>query len=468
MKVLSASTLFPGVLAVLGAAILAVWIGTAGVDDLQARIPGLDRPEGFAAVEPPPAPVAGEPIVSDVKPSELAGDWPCFRGPERDGIDHQSVPLARKWPDGGPKILWNIELGPGHAGAAVAEGCIYVLDYDEENEADTMRCLSLADGREVWRNSYPVEVVENHGMSRCVPAAAEGCVVSIGPKCHAACWDAKTGECRWLLDMVREYHTSVPEWYTGQCPLIDNGRVILAPSGDALLVAVDLLSGAVVWESPKVANWEMTHVSVMATEEFGRRMYVYCGSRGVAGVSADDGSLLWQSTDWVGKMATCPTPIAVGDGRIFFSGGYKAGSLMLKLNEIAGQIVPETLFRLDYKQFDSEQQTPILFDGHLYGVRTLDAGAQLVCADLNGRELWNSGREKFGRGPYLMADGLLYVLSDRGLLTMVEATPDGYRPLESFQAIEHARDAWAPMAMAAGRLILRDATRMVCLDVAEK
>jgi len=164
-------------------------------------------------------------------------------------------------------------------------------------------------------------------------------------------------------------------------------------------------------------------------------------------------------------MATCPTPIAVGDGRIFFTGGYKAGSLMLELVDAGGQIHAEPLVRLDYKQFDSEQQTPILFDGHLYGVRTKDAGEQLACIELDGREIWNSGKDKFGRGPYLMADGLIYVLEDRGLLTMVEATGEGYKPLDRFQVFQRAHDAWGPMAIAAGRLILRDLTRMVCLDV---
>ena len=468
MKSFLATTVLPGALAVLGAAAVLVWVFTSGVDDLEARVPGLDRSEGMKVSKRIAAPVAGEPVRSEVEPSDLPGAWPCFRGPRRDGIDHQSVPLARKWPEGGPKVLWTVELGPGHAGAAVADGCVYVLDYDVENQADTMRCLSLADGREIWRNSYPVAVVENHGMSRTVPAVSDGYVVSIGPKCQVACWDAKTGECRWLVDMVLDYHATVPTWYTGQCPLVDGGRVILAPSGDAFVIAVDLESGEVVWESPKLRNWEMTHVSILPMEYAGRRMYVYCGTGGVAGISADDGSVLWETTDWVGKMATCPTPVDVGDGRIFFCGGYKAGSVMLKLSDSGGQLSATTLFRLKYRQFDSEQQTPILHDAHLYGVRTRDAREQLVAIDLEGNEAWNSSADKFGRGPYLLADGLIYLLDDGGLLTMVEATSQGYKPLDRFQVFDKGHDAWGPMALAAGRLIVRDRTRMACLDVAKK
>jgi outer membrane protein assembly factor BamB len=155
----------------------------------------------------------------------------------------------------------------------------------------------------------------------------------------------------------------------------------------------------------------------------------------------------------------------VGPGRIFFSGGYNVGSLMLQLQQEAGRIVPETLFRLTAKQFGSEQQTPIFWRGNLYGVRQKDQ--QLVCLDLEGRELWNSGREKFGSAPYLIADGLIYVLDDNGVLTMAEAAAAGYHRLARAEVIDGGVTSWGPMALAGGRLIVRDLTRMICLDVAE-
>jgi outer membrane protein assembly factor BamB len=344
-----------------------------------------------------------------------------------------------------------------------------VLDYDTEARADTLRCLSLDDGRVIWRNGYPLVVEPDHGMSRAVPAVADGLVVSIGPRCHVACWDAVTGECLWLLDMVRQYQTTVPQWHAAQCPLIDDGRVILAPSGTALVIAVDLPTGEVVWESPQLEGWEMTHASILPVEFGGKRMYVYNASRGVAGISAEDGSVLWKTTEWVGsKMATCPTPVYAGDGRIFFSAGYNAGSAMLRLEEGGDGFGSKTLFRLTARRFESEQHTPLFYEGHLYGVRTNPGGKQLACFDLDGSELWNSGTDKFERGPYLIADGLLYVMADDGLLTVAEATSTGYRPLDQFQALDKANHAWAPMALVAGRLILRDLTRMTCLDVSAK
>lgn len=460
--------MIPGVVAAVGIVLVSLWLRVGTIDGLALRTPGMDRPKKPLPTEPLVPPVAGEPIASDGKPSEVTGAWPWFRGPNLDGISDDGVRLARPDPEWAPEVLWTIELGRGHAGAAVAAGRVFVLDYDTAAEADTMRCLSLDDGREVWRNSYPVAVVDNHGMSRTVPAVIGDCVVSIGPRCHVACWDMRTGECRWLLDMVLRYRTTVPEWYTGQCPLIDGDRVILAPAGDAFMIALDYESGEVVWESPKLHNWQMTHSSILPVEFGGRRMYVYCGSKGVAGIAATDGSLSWETSDWVGNMATCPTPVPVGDGQLFFCGGYNAGSLMMQLEEQQDRLVAKPLFRLRPRQFASEQHTPIFFDGHLYGVRTKRGGNQLTCIDLDGNELWNSGTDKFERGPYLIADGLIYVMDSEGLLVVAEATPQGYRPLGRFQVFDDGHDAWGPMALAGGRLILRDLTRMSCLDVAEQ
>jgi len=140
---------------------------------------------------------------------------------------------------------------------------------------------------------------------------------------------------------------------------------------------------------------------------------------------------------------------------------------MLEIKEQGDRLAAETLFRLDAPQFGSTHHTPVLFDGHLYGVREKDE--QLVCLDLEGNQVWSSGSQhKFGLGPYMIADGMIYVMNDTGRLTLAEATPAGYKQLAQAQVIDQAHDSWGPMAMAAGRLILRDMTRMVCLDVAKK
>jgi outer membrane protein assembly factor BamB len=393
----------------------------------------------------------------------MAGSWPWFRGEKLDAICHDGTRLARQWPKGGPKRLWSVELGEGYAGAAVQGGCVYVLDYDMKRHADTLRCLSLDDGREIWRNGYPMVIKRFHGISRTVPAVVDKFVITFGPKCQVACWDSETGASLWLTDLVLEHGATVPQWYAGQCPLVDNDRLIVAPGGSALLMAVDYRTGKAIWKSPNPRRWTMTHVSIVPMELAGRRTYVYCGKGGVAGVSADDGAILWDTTDWKIGMATVPSPVILPEGKIFLCGGYNAGSMILQVSGDGGRFAAKTIRRFKPKEFDSIQQTPVLRDGHLYGVRGSDK--QLVCLDLEGTEVWRSGpQHRFGLGPYMIADGLIYVVDDLGVLTLAEATPNGYRQLAQAKVLD-GHDAWGPMAMVAGRLILRDLTRMVCVDI---
>ncbi|MCX7799908.1 MAG: PQQ-like beta-propeller repeat protein [Fimbriimonadales bacterium] len=403
---------------------------------------------------------ASSPSAASVR--EWPGTWPGFRGPRRDGVCRDRAPLAESWPTGGPPVVWRLSLGEGYASAAIHRGRVFVLDYDREARADVLRCFSLLDAREIWRNAYPVVVKRNHGMSRTVPATDGRYVVSLGPKCHVLCADFETGRTLWRKDLVEEYGAEVPEWYAGQCPLIDGDRAILAPGGKALMVAIDLASGKEVWRTPNPQGWKMTHSSIVKAAVAGEEMYVYCASGGVVGVRAKDGSLLWMDPTWVINTATVPTPVPIGDGRFFLTGGYNAGAMMLRVERQDGAWRTRTLFRLPPSEFGSDQQTPVLYEGHLYGVAP---GGQMKCLDLNGKVLWASGSQRrFGLGAYAVADGKIFALNDRGELTMLEASPKGYRELATARVLQ-GPDAWGPMAFASGLLVTRDQNEMVCLNL---
>lgn len=441
--------------------------------DVSERLPGADnKPQDLAGAAEPNE-IAGQLTQFDGVPADLPGVWPGFRGADFDNINKEQVSLAREWPAEGPKILWSVEVGEGFAGAAIRAGRVYLMDYDEVNEADALRCFSLADGKEIWRYAYPVKIKGNHGITRAVPAVTDRYVVTMGPKCHVTCVDAVTGEFRWMLNLVGEYGTKVPLWYTSQCPLIDDDKAIIAPAGDqVLMMAVDCATGEVLWTTPNPDKWVMTHSSIVPMSFAGERFYIYCGGAttdrgGIVGVSVQDGRVLWKDDQW-SLRTNVPAPVVVEPDRIFVSAGYgqiKYGCAMLRLVQDQGQIQTKLEYLHSPKVFGTMQQTPVLYQGHLYGV---SMNKQLTCLSLDGEVLWSStSANKFGFGPYMIAGDRLYVMDDAGVLTMAEASPAGYSPLAQAELFTEGVEAWAPMALASGRMILRDLTRMICVDVSE-
>lgn len=425
--------------------------------------PGNGAPQSapsFRTQPSAPASWSGSPVTSVSVPS-LTGSWARYRGADFTNISRDASGLARSWGPGGPPKLWSVTLGEGHAGPAVVNGKVYLLDYDSQARADALRCFSLADGNLLWTQSYAVDVKRNHGMSRTVPAVSGKYVLTLGPKCHVMCADANTGKPYWKMDLVAKYGTKVPTWYAGQCPLIDGNKAIIAPGGKALMIAADIGTGKVLWSTPNPKGWQMTHSSVVPMTHAGKKMYLYCASGGVVGVSASDGSILFETSEWTVSTANIPVPIPVGDGRIFLCGGYNAGAMMIRLKG-SGPFTAEKVWRVNARTFGSDQQSPILYNGYIYGVIP---GGELACLSLDGKQRWKSGStHRFGLGPYMMAGDLMYILSDEGDLCLVHPNPSGYQELAKAKILTHG-DAWAPLALAGTRLLARDVTTMVCLDV---
>lgn len=469
-------------LAVAAFVVIAIWIWPRANESLKLRVPGTDAAPGGETGGSNPV-LAGKLIPGTAQPILLPGDWPQFRGPNRDGIAERrapdrlapvpananapgletSAPLFRDWKTSPPRELWALDVGEGYAGVAVREGRVYLLDYDRDAKQSALRCLSLADGKEIWSYRYPLTIKRNHGMTRTVPALAGNFVVALDSKCNVFCLDATSGELKWTVSLVREFGATIPEWYAGQCPLVDGDKVILAPGGkDALLLALDLATGKPLWQTSNPHGWKMTHSSIMPMEFAGRRLHVYCANKGVVGVDATDGKLLWETTDWKIAIATVPSPVPLPDGRIFLTGGYGAGSVMLQMRETDGSLTVTNLFRLGPEVFGATQHTPIYKDNHLYGAR---ADNRFACLDLDGKVIWTSGpSEPFGLGPFLMADNLIYAMNDAGMLRLIEVSPQEFKLLGEAQVL-HGRESWAPLTLAGNRLLARDLNRLVCLQV---
>jgi outer membrane protein assembly factor BamB len=458
----------------VGCCIFFFWFFHNPVKALVESVPGLDN-------RPPKSVNLNDSVIigeffnryDSSLVTSLTGKWPNFRGADHDNIYRENIKLIDKWPEDGPKILWEKDLGEGYAAAAIYNGRVYVLDYDERRERDMLHCYSLLDGTELWRRGYAINIKRNHGMSRTIPAVNDKYVVTIGPRCQVMCCDAITGDLVWGIDLVRDFRAVEPLWYTGQCPIIVNNVAVIAVGGKALLMGVDCATGQVVWQTPNPDSLKMSHSSVMPMTIAGKKMYVYNSLGGLCGISAEEsdmGSLLWMAKDF-NPNVIAPSPVYVGQNRIFVTAGYGAGGAVVKINRSGDSFSAQTL--QNYKPSEgmaSEQQTPVYNDGVVFNIQTKDAGTtrnQLICCSPDNfkKILWTSPTaDRFGMGPYIIADNKFFILNDEGEVTIAKYSTSKFEILDKTRVIV-GEDAWGPIALADGMLIMRSSKKMVCVDI---
>jgi outer membrane protein assembly factor BamB len=450
------------------------WICHNPVSNLTLSIPGMDN-RGQKAVVSSEIVMIGDSFAFYKASEDLPGTrWPRFRGVDFDNISKEKITLIDKWDN--LKILWKVDLGEGHAAPAIYDGRVYLLDYDEVKRADALRCFLLLTGEELWRRWYKVHLKRNHGLSRTIPAVNDKYVVTIGPRCQVMCVNRINGDLLWGFDIAREYKSEVPFWYTGQCPLIDHDTAIIATGGNSLMIGIDCKTGKKVWETPNPRKWKMSHSSIMPMTWKGKKMYVYIAIGGICGISAsgnDRGRVLWESTEFA-PAVVAPSPLVLDNGKIFFTAGYGAGSVLVQLKENGGQFKVEVLQKFKPSEgLASEQQTPVFLDGNIYGILPKDAGGernQFVCCKSGDvmKFVMNSGKtERFGLGPYIFADGKFFILNDDGEMTIASATPSQFKVLDRKRIIE-GQDSWGPLAITGGYLLMRDSKQMVCIDIKAK
>jgi outer membrane protein assembly factor BamB len=459
--------------AAIGVFFLLWWMTYDPASSFAEHHPGEDNRPEMASIGSTSIDIGGYFEVFAGSTVLRSASWPRFRGEYFDNISRAEVKLTDGWGKDGPPILWTAELGEGHAGPVISNGRVYLLDYDEENRRDILRCFSFNNGKEIWRRGYALDIKRNHGMSRTVPAVSGNYALTIGPKCQVMCVSADSGKFRWGIDLSKDYAAEVPLWYTGQCPLIDDAVAVLAVGGSVLMIGVDCRTGEVLWETPNPMNWKMSHSSVIPMTIGNMKMYIYCAIGGIVGISADTatrGQLLFQSSEW-NHAVIAPSPVYLGNGKIYLTAGYGAGSMVVRVSKMNGSFQLEVLQKLSPEQgLAAEQQTPVFYKNYLYSIMPKDAGAlrnQFICVNPEdaAKTVWSSGKTKrFGLGPFLMADDKFFILSDEGVLTVIEASRTSYRQLAEAKIL-NGHDAWGPLAIADGHLLARDSRKMVCVDV---
>ncbi len=407
--------------------------------------------------------------------SSFTGQWPCFRGANHDNIATNPSPMHLV--EGDFTTLWTVETGEGHASPVISDGRVYLLDYDERMNSDALRCFDLVSGKQLWRRWYRVPMKRNHGFSRTIPAIYADNVVTIGPEGHVMCCNKNDGSLKWTIDMKTRFETEIPFWYTGQCPLIDEGVLVLAPAGkDTLMLGVDVQTGETLWATPNEVGFKMSHSSVIPMTLGGTRTYVYIGVGGVCGVMAESGQqgkLLWSASKWQPSVVA-PSPLQLSSNQIFLVAGYGAGGALLQVDKSGSGWTAS--IKDSYKAsagMSSEQQTPINYKGALITILPKDGGGMRERLALYSpgnlhTPVWTSASdERFGLGPYIVVDDKLFAFKEDGELYVYTISPKDMTLVKKQRVIEEGIDGWGPMAYADGYLLLRDSKVVKCLKIFE-
>lgn len=407
-----------------------------------------------------------------------AQDWPQFLGPNRDGTSPQTG-LLRSWPEGGPEVLWTVSVNNGFGGPVVKDGKIYLLDRDDE-VGDNMRCFDLSNGEELWNFEYDAPGSVQYPGSRSVPTVDGDYVYSCGPYGDLYCIDINTHEPIWNKNIMKDFGgTRIPVWAISQCPLIYGDLLIVSYSKDpyAGLVAYNKLTGDIIWEteafgnetyaSPSVAKIAGEDHIVMVFSSTNTFMHrdVNTSPGRIIGLLPQTGEILWEYNNWQNMIQIAPA-FDVGDGRIIVAGGYELGVAMIKVDKKSdGSYEVTELFK--HNNFGEHTKPPILYNGYFYGqFSTNNRRDGLVCMNMDGEIMWKTMRSPaFDKGSMILVGDLILATDGTTSLYLIEPDPSEFKPIASSELLERGQN-WAPLALADGKLLIRDQSKMMCLRVA--
>lgn len=410
-------------------------------------------------------------------------DWPQYFGPNRNGVSAQKG-ILRTWPQQGPEVLWTANIGIGFGGPVIKEGKVYLLDRDDK-VGDKLKCFDLSNGKELWSFGYDAPGSVMFPGSRSVPTLDGNLIYTVGPYGNLYCIDIKTHKPVWNKNVWTDFGGGeIPRWAITQCPLIYGDLLILASQApQAGVVAYEKLTGKVKWKTPALG--EVGYVSpaivkvggaihvVMITASAGRGENAKGGK--VVGIEPGTGKILWEYTNW---QCGIPVPGAVdaGEGRILITGGYQAGAAMIKIEKKAdGNYTVSELYK--NADFGAHTQQPVLYKDNFYAQYTTNERKDgLVCMSMDGQIKWKTGRSPlFDKGGSILADGLLLTTDGSKKLYIIEPDPSGFKPIASADMlvvpegtdIRFGTQNWAPLALANGKLLIRDQSRLICVKVAQ-
>jgi len=408
----------------------------------------------------------------------VADDWPQWRGPDRNGRSAETG-LLQSWPEGGPSIAWkSADFGAGYSSVAVADGRVFTLgDFEDGQYAIAVR---EDDGTPLWRARLGPSWDDKYLGPRSTPTIDGDKFFIVNTEGDVICLESITGKELWRKSLPKAFDSHMmqamgkTDWKYAESLLVDGNHLIVSPGVQgAGLAALDKRTGREIWRTDLGPKGEegidgAAYSSVVISHGAGVKQYVQFIGRGVIGVEAESGKLLWSYRRVANDIANIATPIIEGD-YVFASSGYGTGAALLHLKALpeGAGVTAEEVYFLEADTFQNHHGGMILHEEHIFTGTGHNKGFPLVVKMSDGSVAWGPERNAGQSSAAISyADGRIYFRYQNGLMILVEATPAGYREHGSFMIPDVKRESWPHPVVANGRLYLREQDHLYAYDIA--
>lgn len=412
-------------------------------------------------------------VTADDRPAGASGageEWPKWRGPRGDGTWH-GPKLAEKFPEGGLKRVWRIDIGGGYAGVTVADGRAYLFDHkkpikegaEKSDEVERLLCLSADDGSQIWKHEYPATYgnLDYGNGPRAAPTVIGESVYILGAVGDLRCLNVKSGELVWSKKLTTDFDGRVPNWGYAASPFLYDDLLIVMPGGaqGTSVVALRPETGEMVWKS---LSDEAGYATPIVYEHDGKPQMICWTPSHIRAVDPRDGNVCWSVPYEIQYGVSIATPI-FQEGLVVVC-AYWAGSKAITPVAAGGEA---PLAWEENRYLRGLMSQPLYRDGLVY---LLDKTYGLTCFELKtGKKLWDDDNKmtRRDRNPqasfvWLGDTDRTLILNADGELILARFTREGYREQSRAKIIG---ETWAHPAYAKNRVFARSDTELVCFEL---
>jgi outer membrane protein assembly factor BamB len=393
--------------------------------------------------------------------SAASQDWPIWRGPDRSGIVTEKG-LAESWPADGPKELWRHKAGVGFASPVVAGGKLYLFYLD--GDKDVLEALDPVSGKSLWKQGSEKAYSASYPGTRASPAIDGDKIFTYSGNGFLVGRSLADGKQLWAVDVMKETGGKQKTWGLASTPVVD-GDLVYVQSGENgnAAVAVNKNDGKIAWKSDAKGGGYAT--PVLATVN-GKPLLIVFGQKHLFGIDPKNGKTLWELNEpWETQYGVNATMPLVHDGKVFVSVAYdNAHSGLYEFSD--GGIKPVW----KSKEIGARFQPGVLDNGYLY----INSEGRLQCVNWSdGKIVWHTDpkkeRQLLGFGGSLVRFGdKLITLSDKGMLSLLQATPEGYKKISKVEDVVDGDQNWATPLIYDGKLYVKGKEELVCFDISGK